>query len=177
MIYTQTKLPGVYQLDLERFDDNRGFFAPSFSASEFAEHGMASIFVESNISYSKSAGTLRGMHYQGSPHGQDKLVRCTRGAIFDVAVDLRPESSTFRQWIGVHLTDENRSMLYIPADCAHGFQTLTDDTEVFYMVSKPYKPMAGRGFRWDDPAFDIEWPATDERILVERDRTYPNYTL
>ena len=177
MIYTQTKLPGVYQLDLERFDDNRGFFAPSFSASEFADHGMASVFVENNISYSKSAGTLRGMHYQASPHGQDKLVRCTRGAIFDVAVDLRPQSPTFKQWIGVHLTDENRSMLYLPADCAHGFQTLTDDTEVFYMVSSPYKPSAGRGFRWDDPEFDIEWPATDERILVERDRTYPNYTL
>jgi dTDP-4-dehydrorhamnose 3,5-epimerase len=177
MIYTQTKLPGVYQLELERFEDNRGFLAPSFSARDFAKHGMASIFVESNISYSKHAGTLRGMHYQAAPHGQDKLVRCTRGAIFDVAVDLRPQSPTFKQWIGVHLTDENRSMLYLPADCAHGFQTLVDDTEVFYMVSSPYEPAAGRGFRWDDPAFLLEWPATDKRILVERDRTYPDYTL
>jgi dTDP-4-dehydrorhamnose 3,5-epimerase len=138
---------------------------------------MASRFVENNISYSRARGTLRGMHYQAAPHGQAKLVRCTRGAIFDVAVDLRRDSPTFRRWVGVELTAENRIMLYLPADCGHGFQTLADDTEVFYQVSEHYAPESGRGFRWNDPAFGIEWPKTEQSILLPRDRDYPDFDL
>src|SRR5438552_81234 len=149
MTFTETKLAGVYIIEPRRFEDDRGFFAPSFSAKEFAARGMATSFVENNISYSKSRGTLRGIHYQAAPHGQAKLVRCTRGAVFDVAVDLRPASPTFKEWIGVELSAENRSMLYLPVECGHGYQTLVDDTEVFYMVSEVYVPERGRGFRWN----------------------------
>jgi dTDP-4-dehydrorhamnose 3,5-epimerase len=177
MIFTETKLAGIYIIEPHRFEDERGFFAPSFSAKEFAMRGMADNFVENNISYSKSRGTLRGIHYQASPHGQAKLVRCTRGAVFDVAVDLRPASATFNQWIGIELSADNRSMLYLPEDCGHGYQTLVDDSEVFYMVSKVYVPESGRGFRWDDPAFGIEWPDVDERFLNKRDLQYPDFTL
>lgn len=177
MKFTETKLAGVYLIEPRRFEDERGFFAPSFRSKEFAARGMASVFVENNISYSKRRGTLRGMHYQAAPHGQDKLIRCTRGAIFDVAVDLRPDSPTFKQWIGVELTAENCSMVYVPGDCGHGFQTLLDDTEVFYMVSQPYVPESGRGFRWDDPAFSIEWPDVGAQIFIERDQEYPDFTL
>ena len=177
MNFTETKIGGVYVLDPKRFEDERGFFAPAFSAREFEARGMAGRFVESNISYSRRRGTIRGMHYQAAPNGQAKLVRCTRGAVYDVAVDLRPDSPTYGEWVGVELTAENRRMLYLPGDCGHGFQTLVDETEVFYMVSSPYAPESGRGFRWDDPAFRIEWPETEERILVERDRNYPDYTL
>ena len=177
MRFTETKLKGVFLIEPKRFEDERGFFAPSFRAEEFAERGMASEFVENNISYSRSRGTIRGMHYQAAPHGQAKLVRCTRGAIYDVAVDLRRDSPTYREWVGVELTAENRSMLYVPGDCGHGFQTLVDDTEVFYMVSQPYVPESGRGFRWDDPAFQIEWRETQELILIKRDQEYPDFTL
>ena len=177
MIIRDTKLEGVFVVEPERFEDERGFFAPSFSAKEFAAKQMATHFVENNISYSKSRGTLRGLHYQAAPYGQAKLIRCTRGAIFDLAVDLRPESRTFKQWFGVELTAENRSLVYIPGDCGHGFQTLLDDTEVFYMVSQPYVPESGRGFRWNDPAFGIEWPDVGPRILVDRDQEYPDFTL
>lgn len=176
MIFTETEIAGVYLIEPHRFDDDRGFFAPSFSAKEFAAQGMASVFVESNISYSKRRGTLRGMHYQ-APHGQAKLVRCTRGAVFDVAVDLRPDSPTFKEWIGVELTAENRSMLYLPGDCAHGYQTLVDDTEVFYLVSEVYVPESGRGFRWNDPVFGIKWPDMGARVLNKRDQEYPDFTL
>lgn len=175
MIFTETKIPGVYVIELERFEDERGFFAPSFRAKEFAERELASVFVENNISYSRRRGTLRGLHYQAEPHGQAKLVRCTRGSVFDVAVDLRPNSPTFKQWVGVNLTGENRSMLYLPVDCAHGFQTLVDDTEVFYMVSEVYIPANSAGVRWNDPAFNIEWPHTEQRILIDRDRNYPDF--
>ena len=177
MKITETEIRGVYVVEPKRFEDERGFFAPSFSAREFDARGMASRFVENNISYSRSRGTVRGMHYQAAPHGQAKLVRCTRGAVFDVAVDLRPDSPTFRRWVGVELTAENRTMLYVPADCGHGFQTLEDDTEVFYQVSEHYAPEFGRGFRWDDPAFRIEWPETEERILIPRDRDYLDFEL
>jgi dTDP-4-dehydrorhamnose 3,5-epimerase len=177
MIFSETKLSGVYVVDPKRFEDERGFFAPSFWAREFAARGLASAFVENNISYSLKRGTLRGMHYQAAPHGQAKLVRCTRGSVYDVAVDLRPDSPTYRQWVGVELTAENRRMIYIPGDCGHGFQTLEDDSEVFYMVSNPYDPASGRGFRWNDPAFGVEWPEAAEPILIERDRNYPDYTL
>jgi dTDP-4-dehydrorhamnose 3,5-epimerase len=177
MKFTQTKLLGVYLIEPARFEDERGFFSPSFSAKEFAALGLTSVFPEHNISYNRNRGTLRGIHYQEAPHGQDKLVRCTRGVVFDVAVDLRPGSSTFKQWIGVELSAENRRMLYLPGDCAHGLQTLVDDTEVFYMVSQVYVPENGRGYRWNDPAFAIEWPEIDVRIMNERDRQYPDFRL
>jgi dTDP-4-dehydrorhamnose 3,5-epimerase len=177
MILTETRLRGVYLIEPRRFEDERGFVAPSFSARQFAAWGMASEFVENNISYNKNRGTLRGIHYQAAPYGQAKLVRCTRGAIFDVAVDLRTDSPTFKQWIGVELSEKNHSMLYLPGDCGHGFQTLVDDTEVFYMVSTPYVLESSRGFRWNDPAFGIEWREVGARILNQRDQEYPDFTL
>lgn len=177
MKFTETKLPGVYVIEPRRFEDERGFFAPSFTAKEFAARGMASVFVENNISFSKNRGTLRGLHYQAAPHGQAKLIRCTRGAIFDVAVDLRRQSPMFKQWTGVELSEENRSMLYLPGDCGHGFQTLADDTEVFYIVSTPYVPESSRGFRWNDPAFGIDWPDVGARVLIQRDQEYPDFSL
>lgn len=177
MALTETTIEGVVILDPRRFEDKRGFFSPAFSAREFEERGLAASFVEGNISHSIKRGTIRGMHYQAEPHGQGKLVRCTRGSIYDVAVDIRPGSKTYGQWVGVELTAENRRMLYIPGDCGHGFQTLADDTEVFYLVTSQYTPHAERGFRWDDPAFRIEWPEVGERVIIERDRTYPDYNL
>lgn len=177
MSVIETKLAGVQIILPPRFEDERGFFAPSFSATEFAARGMASAFVQNNIAFSKLRGTLRGMHYQSAPYGQDKLVRCTQGAIFDVVVDLRPNSPTFKQWTGVELTAANRSMVYVPGDCGHGFQTLVDGTEVFYMVSQPYKPENARGVRWNDPAFRIEWPDVGDRILLHRDNAYPDFAL
>jgi len=178
MNFTETKIGGVFILDPERFEDDRGFLANGFSSSEFARVGIAEQFVETIISFSIRRGTLRGLHFQSAPHGQAKLVRCTRGRVFDVAVDIRPDSPTHRQWVGVELTEDNRRMIYIPGDCAHGYLTLEDDCEVFYMVSHPYAPGSGRGFRWDDSAFGIEWPAeAGEPILIERDRTYADYTL
>lgn len=177
MIVTETKLAGVYVIEPRRFEDERGFFAPSFSAAEFAARGMASNFVENNISYNKSRGTLRGIHYQAPPYGQDKLVRCTQGAIFDVVVDLRPGSPTFKEWFGVELTAANRSMVYLPGDCGHGFQTMEDGSEVFYMVSQPYASESCSGVRWNDPAFGIQWPDEDHRIILDRDQAYPDFPL
>jgi len=177
MIITETKLKGVFVIEPHRFEDERGFVAPNFSAKHFAARGMASIFVEGNISYSKNRGTLRGMHFQSAPHCQAKLVRCTRGSIFDVAVDLRPDSKTFKDWIGVELSADNRSLLYLPHYCAHGYQSLENDSEVFYMVSGEYVPESGRGYRWNDPAFGIEWPEINPLIINERDRQYSDFKL
>jgi dTDP-4-dehydrorhamnose 3,5-epimerase len=176
MKFRETKLAGVYLIEPQRYEDDRGFLAPSFSAKEFAARGMESVFVESIVSFSKQRGTLRGMHYQIAPDQQAKLVRCTRGAVFDVAVDLRPESPTFKEWIGVDLSEDNRSMLYLPGDCGHGYQTLVDDVEVFYMVSSGYAPHNARGFRWNDPAFGIEWPEVGGRIVLDRDQGYADFT-
>jgi dTDP-4-dehydrorhamnose 3,5-epimerase len=175
MIFTETKLEGAYLVDLERFEDERGFFALSWSAEEFAARGLESKLAECNVSFNRKKGTLRGMHYQTAPHGQVKLVRCTRGAIFDVIIDLRANSPTFKQWAGAELTANNHRALYVPMDFAHGFQTLEDDSEVFYQMSTPYVPGSGRGVRWDDPAFGIDWPQ-DERIIIERDNQYPNFS-
>lgn len=178
MKFKETKIGGVFVIDPDRHEDDRGFVANAYSSDEFGRHGMETQLVETIISYSLRRGTLRGLHFQDKPHGQAKLVRCTRGRVFDVAVDIRPDSPTHRQWVGEELTDENRRMLYIPGDCAHAYLTLEDNCEVFYMVSHPYAQGSGRGYRWDDPAFGIEWPAeAGEPILIERDRTYPDYTL
>ena len=177
MIFKETELQGVYVIEPTRFEDERGFFAPSFSQREFEDKGLNGHFVENNISYNRRRGTLRGLHYQAAPYGQAKLVRCTRGAIFDVVVDLRPDSPTFRKWISSELTAENRLLLYLPEDMAHGFQTIEDDTEVFYQVSDFYRPEAYKGLRWNDPAFGIEWPMAEERIMLPRDSSYPDFEL
>ena len=175
MKFTPTALPGAYIVELEPVRDERGFFARSWDAEEFRRHGLAPHLSQCSVSWNDKAGTLRGMHYQAAPHGEAKLVRCTRGAIHDVIVDLRPESGTYTRWFGVELSADNRTALYIPEGLAHGFQTLRGDSEVFYQISVPYHAPSSRGVRWDDPAFGIQWPATPQRILSQRDRAYPDF--
>lgn len=155
-------------------EDQRGFFARTFCRHEFEARGLNPAVVQCNISFNRFKGCLRGMHFQVSPHSEVKLVRCTAGSIYDVIIDLRPSSPTFRKHFGIELSAQNRKMLYVPQELAHGFQTLEDDTEVFYQMSQYYSPEYSRGVRWDDPAFGIQWPA-GERIIVERDRTYPDF--
>ena len=174
MIFKETKLKGAFLIELEKLRDERGFFALSFSAEEFAARGLESRFVQCNLSFNQKKGTLRGMHYQQAPYGQAKLVRCTRGAIFDVIIDLRPSSPTFKQWVGAELTAENQLALYVPREFAHGFQTLDDSSEVFYQMSDPFVPASGAGVRWDDPAFAIEWPTTT-RVINARDAAYADF--
>lgn len=175
MIFSPTALPDVFVIEPELGEDERGFFARIWCESEAADHGIHATWVQSNISYTKHRGTLRGMHYQRAPHAEGKLIRVTRGAIHDVVVDLRPDSATFRQHAAVRLTAQNRLALYIPpAALAHGFLTLTDDTEVLYQMSTPYVPAAAAGVRWDDPAFGIQWPEAISAIS-ERDARYPNF--
>ena len=175
MILKETKLSDAFVLEIERSEDERGFFALSWSRDEFARRGLESQFAECNISFNHKKGTLRGMHYQEAPHGQAKIVRCTMGAIYDVIIDLRNGSPTFKQWVGVELSARNRQMLYVPKDFAHGFQTLEDATEIFYQMSSPYVPDSGRGVRWNDPAFGINWPAPEAKIINERDQAYPDF--
>jgi dTDP-4-dehydrorhamnose 3,5-epimerase len=175
MIFTETGLAGAFLVEPERIEDERGFFARTWSLREFAAHGIGGPMTECNISYNLRRGTLRGMHYQAEPHAQVKLVRCTAGAIYDVIVDLRPSSPTHGRWFAAELSASNRRQLYIPEGFAHGFQTLSDDAEVFYQMSGDYAPESGRGVRWDDPAFGIEWPLPVS-VIAERDARYPDYT-
>lgn len=172
MKFSPTKLPGVWILDLERQEDERGFFARSWCRLEFEKHGLDPRLVQCNMSFNRRKGTLRGMHYHAAPHQEAKLVRCIRGAIYDVAVDLRPALPTHRQWTAVELSAENRRALFVPTGCAHGFQTLEDNTEVFYQMSEFYHAECDRGVRWDDPALQIKWPIAGP-ILSERDKNYP----
>jgi dTDP-4-dehydrorhamnose 3,5-epimerase len=174
VIFTETKLKGAFVITPERVEDERGFFARLWCAREFEEHGLDSRLAQCSISFNKRKGTLRGMHYQLAPYEEAKLVRCTRGAIYDVVLDLRPHSATFRQWAGVSLTADNREMLYVPSGCAHGFQTLTDESEVFYQISEFYRPDAATGVRWNDAAFSIEWPL-EVSVISERDSNYADY--
>jgi dTDP-4-dehydrorhamnose 3,5-epimerase len=173
MIFTETCLKGAFVIDLERLEDQRGFFARSWCEREFAGHHLETKWVQANISYNKKKGTLRGMHFQVSPHEEEKLVRCIRGKLFDVIVDFRQGSDTFKKWFGVELSAENRRMIYIPKGFAHGFVTMDDDTEVFYLMSEFYAPGYGRGIRWDDPAIGIIWP---EKITVISDQD-KNYSI
>jgi dTDP-4-dehydrorhamnose 3,5-epimerase len=175
MIFRETKLPGAFLMEPEKFEDDRGFFAHGWSPAELGKRGLEAPLVESAISFNKKKGTLRGMHYQASPHGQAKIVRCTMGSVYDVIIDLRSGSPTFKQWVGTELTVRNRLMLYIPKDFAHGFQTLEDETEVFYQMSDPYAPDHARGVRWNDPAFGIDWPELETTIINKRDKNYPNF--
>jgi dTDP-4-dehydrorhamnose 3,5-epimerase len=172
--FVPTPLAGAFVIELERLEDERGHFARTFDAQEFERHGLDPAVVQCNTSFNARAGTLRGMHYQARPHGEAKLVRCTRGAIHDVIVDLRPDSQTYRRWYGVDLTADNGRMLYVPVDFAHGFQTLEDASEVHYQMSHHYVPDHARGVRFDDPAFGIEWPLPDPTVS-ERDRQFPDH--
>ena len=173
MIFTETSLKGAFVVELEKHADSRGFFARSFCCREFESRGLVPVAAQCNVSFNRAKGTLRGMHYQAPPHDEARLVRCTRGAIYDVIVDWRRESPTFCQWVAVDLTATNHRMLYVPKGFAHGFQTLKDDSEVFYQMSDYYEPDASRGVRWDDPALGIEWPPSESRIISERDLSLP----
>jgi dTDP-4-dehydrorhamnose 3,5-epimerase len=176
MRFTQTPLPGVWVIELELLGDERGWFARTFDAEEFQARGLDPTVAQCNASFNARRDTIRGMHYQAEPHGEAKLVRCVRGAIFDVAVDLRPDSASFRSWHGVELSAENGLALYIPAGLAHGFQTLSDDCLVLYQMGHRYVPEASQGVRWDDPAFAIEWPPPQgQRVVSERDSGYPDF--
>ena len=172
MKFGSTPLSGVFTIEPELHSDERGFFGRTFCVSEFEYHELNSRTVQCSISFNRRRGTLRGMHYQINPREETKLVRCTRGAIYDVALDLRPDSPSFRHWCSVELTADNHTMLYIPAGVAHGFQTLTDETEVFYQISEFYEPSTARGVRCDDPSFAIHWPIED-RIISTRDAEFP----
>jgi dTDP-4-dehydrorhamnose 3,5-epimerase len=175
VIFEETKLPGSYLIEPQRIDDERGFFARAWCEREFHAHGLDDKIVQCNISFNKREGTLRGMHYQVHPHAETKLIRCTKGVIYDVIADLRVDSPTYMRHVAVVLSAENRKMLYVPKGFAHGFQTLEDDTEVFYQMSEFYCPAAARGFRWDDPAFGIVWPETS-RIISTKDLSYPDFS-
>jgi dTDP-4-dehydrorhamnose 3,5-epimerase len=172
MIFHETHLPGVFIIEPELFTDNRGFFACAWTAKEFEQHGLNPALSQCNISFNGRRGTVRGMHFQRKPHEETKLIRCTRGAIYDVAIDLRPDSPTRHQWLGASLTSDNHRMLYIPEGFAHGYQTLTDDTELFYQLSEYYHPESADGVRWDDPAFRIDWPLPVS-VIADRDANYP----
>lgn len=170
MIFHQTALIGAYIIDVEKIADDRGFFARSWSKQEFAEHGLDADLVQCNVSFNMKRGTLRGMHYQIPPFAESKLVRCTRGKIYDVIVDIRPRSPSFLKWIGVELSEENHKTLFVPKGFAHGFQTLTDNSEVFYQMSTVYSPDHARGFRWDDLTVGIHWPL-EISMISPKDRT------
>lgn len=173
MIFSETKLKGAYLIELEKRQDDRGFFARGWCSREFADHGIAVDILQGNVSVNPHKGTLRGMHWQVAPHEEGKLVRCVRGRIYDVIVDIRPGSATQWQWLGVELTAENYRMLWVPPGFAHGFQTLEDDCEVNYLVSAAYSPEASRGLRHDDPAIGIEWPLPVTKIS-DIDRGWPD---
>jgi dTDP-4-dehydrorhamnose 3,5-epimerase len=171
LIFTETNLPGAYIIELRPSHDERGFFARSWCQREFAARGLKTEVRQCNISFNKQKGTLRGMHYQAKPHEEAKLVTCIRGAVHDVIIDLRSNSPTFKQWLGVELNHQDRRMLYIPEGFAHGFQTLEDNTEVFYYMFEFYHPESARGIRWDDPVFAITWPL-DVAKLSPNDKSY-----
>jgi len=175
--FIPTALEGAYIIDVEEIEDERGFFARSWCADEFRAQGLASNLSQCSVSYNKKRGTLRGMHYQGVPHEEIKIIRCTAGTIYDVIIDMRLESATFKQWMSVELSAENRRMIYVPVGFAHGFQSLIENTEVFYMVSEFYQPESFRNVRWNDPQFAIEWPHEEHRVISLRDRNYQDFVL
>ena len=174
MRFQETELPGAWRIDLEPMRDERGFFSRVFCEREFAAHGLHTKFVQHSISSSASRGTLRGMHFQAPPHDEVKIVQCVKGAIWDVIIDIRPQSPSFGRWTSVELTAENHCQLYIPAGFAHGFETLSDDVEVRYLISAFHEPSAARGFRHDDPSFAIPWPLP-VAVISERDRGWPDF--
>lgn len=174
MLFRKTKLPGVLEIHIESKPDERGFFARTWCQKEFESQGLNDRLVQSSLSFNKRRGTLRGMHYQAAPYAEAKLVRCTKGAIYDVVLDLRPDSPTFKDWIAIVLTADKRNMIYVPEECAHGFLTLEEESEVTYQMSEFYNAESARGVRWNDPAFNIVWPEKIQ-VISERDRTYPDF--
>ncbi len=174
MLFHETNLPGVFEIHMEPRPDDRGFFARAWCQEEFEAHGLNPDLVQCSISFNLKKGTLRGMHFQAPPYAEAKVVRCTMGAIYDVVLDLRPSSPTFRNWIAVTLTAANRVMVYVPEGCAHGFLTLEDDSEVLYQMSEFYNAESARGVRWNDPAFQVSWPSAPT-VMSERDRAYQDF--
>lgn len=177
MIFTPLKLDGAFLIDIDPHEDERGFFARSWCAREFINNGLNPKLAQCSFSYNETAGTLRGLHFQREPYAEDKLVRCTRGAIYDVIVDIRPRSPTFKQWYAVELSAVNRRMIYVPPGFAHGFQTLRDQTEVLYMVSQSYVPEYSAGARWNDPQFSIVWPHVEQRLISVKDQNCADFSL
>lgn len=171
----ETELKGAFVIEPEKLEDERGFFARTWDRREFEARGLDPQLAQCSVSFNKNKGTLRGMHYQAAPDEEAKLVRCTEGAIYDVIIDLRPDSPTFKRWVAAELAADNMRMLYVPKGFAHGFQTLQDDTEVFYQISEFYAPESARGIRWNDPAFDIQWPPAGERVISARDQQLPDF--
>jgi len=176
MQFFDTSLPGVHLIELEKIRDDRGYFARTWCKEEFEAHGLNPAMLQMNLGFSYRKGTVRGMHFQLPPYGEAKLVRCNRGSLYDVIVDLRPDSPTYCEWFGMKLTAENGSMLYVPPGCAHGYQTLDDNTELQYLTSQVYQRDYARGVRFDDPVFNIQWP-TDVTVVSEADRNWPNYAV
>jgi dTDP-4-dehydrorhamnose 3,5-epimerase len=174
VIFSETKLKDAYILEIKKLEDNRGFFGRSWCQREFEEHGLVPCIVQANVSFNIKKGTLRGLHYQVAPHEETKLVRCTRGALYDVIIDLRPDSPTYKQWLGVELTADNYKMLYVPKGFGHGFITLEDKTEASYQVSQFYTPGAEGGIRYNDPAFDIRWPV-EVTVISDKDSSWADY--
>ncbi len=173
MNFQETGLSGAFLIEIERLEDERGHFARTWSAEEFTRHGLSPRLAQCSVSWNRRHGTLRGLHYQQAPHAESKLVRVTRGRIFDVIVDLRPASPTRHRWFATELGARSGLMMYVPEGFAHGFQTLEDDTEVFYQISVPYRPESATGIRWDDPALAIDWPACADRVISVRDLSFP----
>lgn len=174
MVIKNTDIKDACIIEIDKKEDDRGFFSRAWCAKEFRAHGLNTNLVQANVSFNRKRGTLRGMHYQVAPREEVKLVRCTQGSICDVIIDLRKESSTYEQWVAVELTADNHRMLYVPEGCAHGFQSLEDDTEVFYLVSEFYSVEAERGVRWDDPAFGVRWPI-DVTNISDKDKSWPDF--
>jgi len=174
MKFTETKLKGAFIVEIEKLTDDRGFFARAWCRKEFEAHGLTSAVVQANVSFNRKRGTLRGMHYQIAPFQESKLIRCTRGAIYDVIIDLRPESPTYRQWIGVELTADNYTLFFVPEDFSHGFITLMDDTEITYQVSQFYTPGSEKGIRFNDPTFNIQWPL-EVSVISDKDSNWPDF--
>lgn len=177
MKFIETNLKGAYVIEIEPISDHRGFFARSWCQQEFRDRGLNPNLVQCNISFNLKKGTLRGMHYQAKPYAEAKLVRCTQGSIYDVMIDIRPDSPTFKTWVAVELSAANQKMVYVPEDFAHGFQTLEDNTEVLYQMSSFYHSESSRGFRWNDPAFMIEWDDANQPIISEKDLSYSLYSF
>jgi dTDP-4-dehydrorhamnose 3,5-epimerase len=175
MLFKETQLPGAYVIEIDKIEDRRGFFARAWCRKDFEAQGLVSSVVQCNLSFNKNPYTIRGMHYQDAPFEEVKLVRCTRGAVYDVIIDLRPQSSTYLKWIGVELTADNYRMIYAPESFAHGYLTLTEGAEVFYQVSQFYAPNHERGVRWDDPVFAIHWPIDGDVVISEKDNNWPNF--
>jgi len=173
MIFKECKLKGAFIIEIDKKSDDRGFFARTWCKNEFEAQGLSTKFVQVNLAFNEKKGILRGMHYQRNPYEEVKLVRCTRGALYDVIIDIRKDSPTYKQWIGIELTQDNYRMLYIPEGFAHGYQTLQDHTEIIYQVSQFYTPNAEGGVRWDDPTVNIVWPETEERNISSKDQMWP----